>query len=511
MIEENGNTITLELADDFHPVLKVNGFKIFVYFVFCIAASQLFYNVINVISLLFLVISLVLLLYVLLLGSNTDYFLFLFFNCLIRLTIPFSGEREFSLMLPVIFLTAIIYKSFLLSIKIKIKKRYLNKVSISLFFFFLLIIVTFFNKFHFPGGSANSGFLARWELINTIVIFFSILLTYKSEILDILLEKFYKFYLIVLSVSLIIVFLNIKKIPIFNTFSWMLIQENSSSKRMIIVGVAGVMAVICILCFEKFNRKTLLLFLLAILGIIFSGGRSSFLQFFIILFCYWAIKNKILGKAILFSLLPVSLFIVFSLSPLVSYVPTKFQRLFVIFPSEFYSGSLKKELKNSSAASSSNFRYEMWSKAVVEMPDNLLIGKGFGVPKAKYELDKSGMDAFRKISSKTLTEDFMTTGGLHNTYVSIAFIMGIPAFLFFSYGFIKLIIRTYLRSLKLTEKLKRQMTFFTLILIYYFIKSVISDIYFELDFFAFLAIIFKTVYIFNGQKDSLNTEIKIKA
>lgn len=496
------------LLNKIQPSFRVNGFKIFVYFVFSIAASQLFYNVINVISFLFLFMSFILLLYVLLLGSNADYFLFLFFNCLIRLTIPFFGDREYSLMLPIIFLVAIIAKSLFLPLNTKIKKRYVNDVSISLFFFFILIIITFLNNIHLPSGANNSGFLGRWELLNTIFVFLCILLTFKIDMLDILLEKFYKFYKIILLLSLLIIFFNIGKVPIFNTFSWIVIQENASSKRMIIAGIAGVMAVIYIISFEKYKTKTVLIFLLALLGIIFSGGRSTFLQFFIIIFCYWAVKNRILGKSLLLSLLPICLFIIFSLSPFVSYVPTKFQRLFVIFPSEFYSGSLQ-ELKNTSAASSSNFRFEMWSKATSEIPDNLWIGKGFGIPKANYYLDKKGMDAFQKVPSETLINDFMNTGGLHNTFVSIAFIMGIPAFLLFIYGFIILIKNTYLKSLILTGKFKRQMIFFTLILIYYFIKSIISDIYFELDFFAFLAIIFKTVYIYSENKTTFKMENEI--
>lgn len=488
--------------------LKVDGFKVFIYFVFSIAFSQLFFYTSNSISILFLFVSIFFLLYVLLLGSNADYCLFLFFNCLIRLTIPLLGEREYSLMLPIIFLLAIILKFFFSSHKIKMKRYYVNGITFSLFCFFTVVLITFFNNIQLPGGTKNSGFLARWEQLNTIFIFLCILLTYNVEILDILLEKFYKFYRTVLLLSLIIIFFNIGKVPIFNTFSWMVIEENAFSKRMIIVGIAAVMTLIYIISFKKYNPKTVLLFFLVIIGIIFSGGRSSFLQFFIIIFCYWTIKKGIFGKSLLLSLIPICLFIAFALSPLVFYVPAKFQRLFVIFPSEFYSGSLK-ELKKTSAASSSNFRYEMWSKAATEIPDNLLIGKGFGIPKAKYELNKNGMETFRSIPSETLINDFMTTGGLHNTFVSIAFIMGIPAVFFFTFAFIKLISKTYLESLTLTGKFKQQMIFFSLILVYYFVKSIISDIYFELDFFAFLAIILKTVYIYSEKKSAYIMKNKI--
>lgn len=480
-------------------VLKVNGFNVFICFVFSIAASQLFFDVINVVSVLFLFIAVIILFYLLLLGSNLDYFLFLFFNCLIRLKVPFLGERECSLVLPFVLFAAIISKSFFLPVNLKIKKSYVNEVSFALFFFFVFIIITFFNNIQMPGGSGNSGFLGRWNLINTLFVFFSVLLTYKIEILDILLEHFYKFYKTILVISLLMLFFNIEKIPVFNTFSWMLIKENASSNRMIIAGISAVMVLIYLLSFKRYSLKTSLAFLLSFLGVLFCGGRSTFFSFFIIIFCYWAIKNKVLGKATLLSLVPVCLFIVFSLSPLVFYVPAKFQRLFVVFPSEFYTGSLK-QLKQTSAASSSNFRYEMWSKAIAEMPDNVVIGKGLGVPKAEYSFDNKGMNAFREVSSKTLISDFMNTGGLHNTFISIAFIMGIPAFILFFYFFSKLIIEAYSTSLQLNEKYRKQMIFFTLILIYYLIKSIISDIYIELDFFAFLAIIFKTVYIYKGHK-----------
>lgn len=482
---DNKNSLHKPLA------LRLNGFSGFVIFIISIAASQFFQDINKAAAFFFLFSAIIALFLILLLGSNRDYCVFLFLNCLVRLKIPFLNEREFGLILPIVFLLIAGLKMLFIPGAFRIKKTYLR---ITLFIFlgyFVFVFVTFFaHNLQLPGGGVNSGFLGRFNLLNTFFVFLFFLIVYRTDMFDYLIDKFYKFYLTVLFISLFLIAFNIERIPIFNTFNWSLIIESATSKKMIIAGIAAMMIFIYALCFKK---NWVFLISLSALGVLMSGVRSSFLAFIIIAFCYWAAKKRVLGKSILISAIPIWLFILFSLSPLVLYVPGSLQRLFIIFPSQYYTGHMR-ELRNSSAASSSDFRFEMWSKAITEMPDHLWTGNGLGVPKAAYDFGEEGLAAFQRIPQEILIKDFMNVGGLHNTFISIAYVMGILAFVFFLLGFVGLISSTYLRSFVSNSERKNQMLFFTMVLLYYFVKALISDIYFELDFFAFLTIGFKTVF-----------------
>lgn len=486
---------SLYLIKYYRPSIKTDGFHIFIYFVLSIALSQLFLQVSAFVSLIFLSISIILILYTLIFKSAKDHFYFLFFTSLMHLKIPFAGEREFAVILPILFFSVNVINKYIFKHSITIPNK-VNKVKISIFLLGICVFISFIDHLQLPyfDSDKNSGFLSRWSIINTFFVFFTILITYQKIDLIKFIKRIYFFYLTVLAISLLMIMLNIPELPIFNTYSWVIIKENALSERMIIAGIAAIFLLIYELTISSTKIEKLPIYILILSGIIFSGGRSTFISFFIIIFCNWAINKSILGKSMILSIIPIFFYITISLSPLIYYIPTQFQRLFIIFPSDYY-GPQFEYLSNSSAASSSNFRYEMWSKAIPEIVANPILGKGFGIPKAKYEFGKEGINAFRKVSQETIISDFIATGGLHNTYISIAYIMGIPAALFFLYGFFKLLIRSYLRTIQMENNLlKKQMTFFTLILIYYLVKSIISDIHFELDFFAFFAIIFKTIY-----------------
>jgi len=175
-------------------------------------------------------------------------------------------------------------------------------------------------------------------------------------------------------------------------------------------------------------------------------------------------------------------------------VPEKYQRLVVIFPSEFYTGELSK-LRASAAAKSSNFRYEMWTKAYDKLKEHPLTGEGIGIPKAQYDLGAEGLSAFQKIDSKILIEDFMNSGSLHNTFFSIAYIFGLPAVSIFFVFLISLLLRTYKLTQIYSGELKATYVFFTLIILNYFIQAFISDIHNSMEFYVFMAIIIKVVML----------------
>jgi O-antigen ligase len=189
----------------------------------------------------------------------------------------------------------------------------------------------------------------------------------------------------------------------------------------------------------------------------------------------------------------VVVFIAFSFSPLILYIPASLQRVFIIFPKEFYSGSLR-SLENSAAANSSTFRYEMWKLALPEIAKHPLAGKGFSVPKQTYSFSEEGMTSFQTKSTDILYYDFMAGGQLHNTFVSMAYIMGIPAALIFFAAFIGVIFRTYRYYLLYESQYQPYLKFLLLLLFSSLLSSMLGDLHFDLIFFIFLAIALKTLY-----------------
>jgi O-antigen ligase len=397
-----------------------------------------------------------------------------------RIVLP-NNFREVTLFLPLIIGLVIAFKN--IGKFDHIKKRYLNTLLFTLFAFFLLMFYQIFNDLQLPGfissQKGNSGFLMRWNLLNIIILFLSLFIGFKIEILKYLIEKINLFYLFVFGVSFFMLFFNIRSLPLFNTFSWSVIVENASSKKMIVAGTSAIMLMIYQISFKKVNLRFLLIVFFLLVAVAVSGSRTAFLSYFLILFFGFMIYKRSLFKGILFlfvfSIISVSVL----LSPIILLIPQKYQRLVIIFPSEFYSNSLH-ELQVSSAASSSNFRYEMWTKAFKEIKETPIVGKGIGIPKAEYDLAAEGLKAFQKIDEKTLIEDFMNAGSLHNAFISIAYTFGIPASILFIVLLILLLLKTYKLTLFYEGELRGVFILFTLIILNYFIQAFGSDIHYSM-------------------------------
>jgi hypothetical protein len=476
------------------------GYSLFIYFVVSIALSQFLLDYSRPASGFFLFISFLLTALVVAAASRIQLLFFLFFTILMNILIPFTMDRTFSQVFPLIFFIVIFLKS-----KAFEKKVGVNLIIISLLLYFLFVFFTFFSGLKLPFNlsgqkTANTGFLARWNLLNTFFVFTASLLSFKVETLADLLRKFYKLLLVILIIALVIFYFNITfKLPLFNTFSWSIVYEGAGSKRMGIAGLSATYLFIYFLCFKTKSKNAWIIFLLVVLGVIASGGRSAMVTFLLIAYLNWLITHRILIKSFVISCIVVLAFIAFSFSPLILHIPQNLQRVFIIFPKEFYSGSLQ-ELGNTAAANSSTFRYTMWKMAAPDIRDHILFGKGLGIPKESYSFSQEGMSAFQSKPPEIIFHDFMAGGQLHNTFVSVAFIMGIPAVLFFTYAFLGLIYKTYQRYLHyVNTDHAPYIKFLLLVLFANLISSMFGDIYFDLMFFIFLAITLKTIiYLDSG-------------
>ncbi|MBP9068759.1 MAG: O-antigen ligase family protein [Bacteroidia bacterium] len=496
----------MRFAQAAKPAYKLNGFNVFVIFIALFAIAQLLYPVLSILSMPFLLLAFALFAYLLVKGNTNDLFIFLVLTSLTRIVLP-SNFREVSLFIPALIAPVIVAKN-LYKFK-NMKKLYLNSLLFLFFLFVVIISYQIINKMQLPGflGSqtGNSGFLNRWNLINNLIVFATVFIGFNMEILNYLIQKISWLYAFVLSVSIMMILFGVNKIPLFNTFSWTVIVENQSSKKMIIAGTAAIMLMLYQLAFKKRTTTWLGILFILIIGVALSGSRTAFLSYFLLLIFAYMIYHRVLIRGILLMILSSGIIFALLLSPLVLLVPDKYQRLVVIFPSEFYSGDLAK-LRSSAAAKSSNFRYEMWTKAFDKLKDHPLTGEGIGVPKAQYDLGAEGLGAFQKIDSKILIEDFMNSGSLHNTFVSIAYIFGIPAAIVFFIFLVSLLLRTYRLTQIYTGELKATYVFFTLIILNYIIQTFISDIHYSMEFYLFLAIIIKTTLM--APKLALTEEIR---
>lgn len=462
-------------------------------FLFFSFLSQLFYPIFIFGSYLAFTISILLLIGLLFLSSRIDLFIFLYITCTARIIIPFLGTREMSLVLPSILLIVSLVRYFPRFTKINTK--YVNILIFSFGIFLIFCFLGILNNIKIPGLNSvdeNTGLLNRFNLLNSIIVFITGLILFDYQ-------QFFKwrgvlfgFYLIVLFVSMGIILLDLRPFPLFNTFTWSLLKEDESSIKLVIAGVSSSFILIYTLVFVRKPILYYLLFLLSFYGLLISGSRISFLTGVLLVFIHFVAKRKVFGKSLIVFLIGGIFGFFILLSPFILLIPQKYQRLFIIFPPHYYTGKLA-EFSNSAAASSTNFRLDIWERAIKKIKDSPFLGNSFDAPQADYNFQGSSLEGFKKIPTETLHNDFLVTGSLHNTFISIAYLLGLPALLCFIYFLIRLIWKHYRNSWIYTDMDKNISLFIFLILIYYFVAAMATDLLFNLEFFLFLAVALKMV------------------
>lgn len=458
--------------------------------------SQLLFPDLPVLSHITLVISIVIFLGVLLLGSRNDIFLFLFFTTAMSITIPFAPNRELELVTPLIFLLVSVVRftpKFL-----RIKRRYTHSLLFVIVVFFVLCLFCVFNGIKIPGINAavgeNSGLLNRFNLLNSITIFIAGLILFDHEKSEQWIKYFFRFYFIVLTISIFVIVLELGPFPFFNTFSWSLIQENEESKKMPIAGIAASFVLMYSLISVSNRSNFLFLISVSFITILISGSRISFLASLGIIFFSFVVRYRMLGKSLIVLLGASFLAFYALLSPLILLVPERYQRLVIIFPPEYYTGRLA-HLSESAAASSSSFRQNIWSMASEKIAERPFFGNSFNAPKANYNFEGDLLHGFQQLSTDVLHHDFLVTGSLHNTYFGIAYLVGIPALLLFIFFLFRLTWLHYKISMITHESTRKTALFMSLLLINYLVYATITDLLFDLQFFLTLAVSIK-VYLF---------------
>jgi O-Antigen ligase len=469
--------------------------------------AQFLFNSFHFLAYFFIALSVLVLLLISIVGNRNELFMFLYLMTAMSIIIPFAPQREFKMVVPSVFFVASVIRfspRFL-----HIRKGYFNILFFAMAVFMMFCFIGIMNQIKIPGINAisgeNSGLLNRFNLFNSMITFATVLILFDSRFLEKWILYFFGFNLAVLAISIVIVIFDLGPFPFFNTFSWSLIVEAEGSKKLVIAGVSAAFVLIYTLVFVRRPLLYWLLVVVALFGLLISGSRISFLAGLLVVFLTFAIRRKFLGKSLIILFAGTFIGFYLLLSPVILLVPEKYQRLVILFPPSYYTGELA-NLAKSAAASSTSFRLEIWGMAAEKIALHPLIGNSFQAPQAEYAFEGDYLASFQKIPKEILYNDFLITGSLHNTFIGIAYLLGVPAALLFLYVFCKLIWRHYKCSVRLTGVKRGMAMFICIILINYFMYALVSDMIFDLQFLLWLAVGIKVLVFYYRDEPALQSE-----
>lgn len=454
---------------------------IFIFFVILTVLSQIFLEIavfisvgVFAVSLMFLTVSLMIV--------NRAIFLTIFILLnFFRFIIPGKMDYEVQYILPLFF-----FFIFLLRFMDYSRYRLLKRLPKFLTALILIFFVVFLIGIKAPGfSSGNTGIIARIKLLNVLIAFGICYSLFERKMFIYIRKYFYSLFVFLGLICLFMYMFSIDELPLFNTFSWSILREASGSIRFGIAGVLAILLAIYAICYKIKHKYALYIFIFILLMI--SGGRSSMFALAFLVFFGYFLKRKKIYYAIGISAVFAVLFLLVSFSPLILYLPGPLQRLAIVMPSEFYSGSLS-QLSESSAASSSAWRFMIWGMAVTDLSwSSFLFGNGFGVPEMNYSFSEGGFETF-SIDPQVLMKDFMSSGNLHNTFISIFYLSGIFTLLLFITMLIVVVKRLY-KYYKISDD--KNLLFILLFILSKVIDSFFGDIHFSVMFWIFIGIVMK--------------------
>jgi len=177
------------------------------------------------------------------------------------------------------------------------------------------------------------------------------------------------------------------------------------------------------------------LVVLIVLGcLIFLGGfRSAIfaagLSFIFMFFAEGLYRTRMLGIFILIALFGATLIV-----PLADKLPFTFQRALSFLP--IHVDPLAKE----SAEASTNWRIQMWTALLPQIPPHLLVGKGYAISPEDYDQMMGGGMGFQTIDAAD--QGLALAGDYHNGMLSVVLCFGawgVVAILWFMYAGLKVL------------------------------------------------------------------------
>lgn len=332
--------------------------------------------------------------------------------------------------------------------------------------------LAFFRGLELPSGVLQStgeptGFRARLLLLTSVMTVLAAAAAGRRYPLLGLVHILKRFYSIVLLLSLVLLIAGVESAPLFNTFSWKVFQEPSGSIRFGILGVAGIAVFTLMLSnpMSEPSRQRRIWLALSALGVLLSGGRADLVGMIVVMLAYVAIVKRRLVQTLLAVMAVGGILFVVSTSNAIDLLPDSVRRVFLLVPSEAISNPVELN-SGESAMASTSWRMVIWLMAAENILERPWFGNGFGVPFGDPEL--------HEMQVSTMSHDFMVMGNAHNSFISIAYLMGIPAALCFLLWLVNLFIGMYKAVLARADKIS---LWLLLVLLSSVIGAFVSDVH----------------------------------
>jgi len=203
------------------------------------------------------------------------------------------------------------------------------------------------------------------------------------------------------------------------------IQEGLDFGQTRLGGIAGAAGAIYIWMLARYGLRGILLsnkpwrpvLLIALVCLILLGGYRSALFLAILSFAFMFFSEKIyrtqmLGLFVFITIIGVTLMV-----PLADKLPFTFQRALSFLPVHV------DPMAKASADASTNWRKEMWSSLLPQIPSHLLVGKGYTISTEDYNEEMGGGMGFNTIDQGE--GGLALAGDYHNGMLSVVLCFGI--------------------------------------------------------------------------------------
>jgi O-antigen ligase len=332
-----------------------------------------------------------------------------------------------------------------------------------------------------------TGFQGRWWIAGSIASFAAGYYFSKTLDLSRFVRVFFFFNATVLIISLLMALLGVDKVPLFNTFTWMKLE---GVNRFGILSLSGALSIVTLMSTPEIFRQRWIrrpFYIVAAIGVIAGGGRGDFMGVIVSIMAYAFLVRRKRWQLVITLVALLVFSIVFFVAGVGQLIPEKYSRIlemrdFFAFISSPLSSLDQVDFRTqaeSEAAGSTMYRLLVWATAIEGIEEHALLGVG---------LETVTAAGFSSKSLQVTDVATIAAGNLHNTYLSIAYIWGIPAALLFS-----LLLRdAFKKTLSLIgEGGEMPFGFFYAYLWFYFILSFSSDIHLMYSFMMVLGIIHK--------------------
>jgi len=476
-------------------VMKDRGVSFFILLSIGFACAQVTYymqmdGLFFLVSLLLVTMTFV---YGLLFLSLAEAFILLLLITSTRYITGVAG-KELQVLVPIAFM--------LLLLILKGKQLPTKRIPVMFFIYALFLLAVVVRGFEFLDSTQATTFTRRWNYVTVLTCFVAgYYMTNNLRITHFARVLFWLYFVAMLFGFFMLIF-EISEMPLFNTFSW---TKAPFDEHFGILSLAGAYCLLILVCVRDTVRSSVgryCAIVVSVAAMFFSGGRASLLGVGVGLlgYLFFIKKRRRLVAAIVLSF--VTLAQMGSIDWVSDRLPAGVARVFEVVNVEMMLAAVEElgedadltaaqHLAGSSADWSSMSRLLMWHGGIKGIKEKPLVGQGLKNPFAG--IDKSTLTFEEKIDIEAL----VGTGYLHNSYLSLAYVAGIPAAFVFLAFVLNLIRKSYWLSQRSHEPTYSLLLILSL---HWFTISFVSDAYMSSGFLLFAGLVCSHYEKMNGDK-----------